>query len=83
MFVLRVENPCPLSGRHSGEEAAGKIQEKSSGKLPWRFGTTKSDTHSHGYGLKSIEKCVKKYGGEMKIETEDGKFVLFLYIYQE
>lgn len=83
MFVLRVENPCPLPGRNSGEETAGKIQEKFSRKPSWRFRTTKPDAHSHGYGLKSIEKCVKKYGGEMKIESEDGKFVLFLYIYQE
>ena len=83
MFVLRIENPCPFSGKDAGKEPAKKIQGELSGIRPWRIRTTKTDAHAHGYGLKSIEKCVKKYGGEMKIETKGGKFVLFLYIYQE
>lgn len=83
MFVLKIENPYPLSERNCRKETAGKIQAESPGIRLWRFRTTKPDAHSHGYGLKSIEKCVKKYGGEMKIEAKNGKFVLFLYIYQE
>ncbi len=83
MFVLRIENPCPFSGKDAGKEPAEKIQGELSGIRLWRIRTTKPDSRAHGYGLKSIEKCVKKYGGEMKIETKEGKFVLFLYIYQE
>ena len=83
MFVLRVENPCSSSGKDASKEPVEKIQGELSGIRLWRIRTTKTDSRAHGYGLRSIEKCVKKYGGEMKIETKEEKFVLFLYIYQE
>ncbi len=38
--------------------------------------TTKKDTRWHGYGLKSIQYTVEKYGGEMAIKTNDGIFTL-------
>lgn len=40
--------------------------------------TSKNDTSSHGFGLKSIESTAKKYGGEMLIKCEDGIFTLVI-----
>lgn len=40
--------------------------------------TTKENKSDHGYGLKSIRLVTKKYGGNMKIITENGWFVLCL-----
>lgn len=42
--------------------------------------STKQDAQNHGYGLQSIEMVVKKYGGEVDINTENGAFVLTLII---
>lgn len=42
--------------------------------------TTKQDPLSHGYGLKSIESTVKKYGGSVTIQAENGWFELRLLI---
>lgn len=72
MFVLRIENSCLLSGENFSEKFTGQ-----SLRMPQ---TTKSDRSSHGYGLRSIGECVKKYGGEITVKTEEGKFILFLYI---
>lgn len=38
--------------------------------------TTKTDGGLHGYGVKSIARIAKKYGGTMKIKCEDGMFQL-------
>ncbi len=38
--------------------------------------THKPDKNSHGYGLKSIQKTVDRYGGQMKVQTSDGLFEL-------
>ena len=38
--------------------------------------STKNDFRRHGYGISSIQKVADKYGGDVIIETEDGKFVL-------
>lgn len=43
------------------------------GQLPM---TTKGDTTSHGFGMKSVLAICKKYGGEMSISTEDNVFNL-------
>ncbi len=40
--------------------------------------TSKKDSSSHGFGLKSIESTAKKYGGEMLIKCEDGVFTLVI-----
>ncbi len=40
--------------------------------------TSKKDSDSHGFGLKSIESTAKKYGGEMLIKCEDGVFTLVI-----
>lgn len=42
--------------------------------------TTKQDTVNHGYGLRSIQQIVKKYGGNMEIRQENGVFCLFCFI---
>ncbi len=40
--------------------------------------TTKKDRTSHGFGLYSLQKVAKKYGGEMCITSEDHTFILTL-----
>jgi hypothetical protein len=42
--------------------------------------STKSEPQDHGYGLQSIEMVVKKYGGEMNINTDNGLFILTVII---
>lgn len=42
--------------------------------------TTKADAVNHGFGLRSIQEAVKKYGGNMEISRESGCFTLFLYL---
>lgn len=44
--------------------------------------TTKKDSNYHGYGLKSVRMLAEKYGGYMKIHTEEGIFSLDLLIPQ-
>ena len=38
--------------------------------------TTKKDTGYHGFGLKSIKMLVEKYGGSLKIGTNEDRFVM-------
>lgn len=40
------------------------------------FDTSKEDSESHGFGLRSIESTVNKYNGEMLMKCEDGVFTL-------
>ncbi len=42
------------------------------------FDTSKADTDSHGFGLRSIESTVSKYNGEMIVKCEDGVFTMVL-----
>ncbi|MCR4999620.1 MAG: ATP-binding protein [Lachnospiraceae bacterium] len=42
--------------------------------LNGRIETTKSNRSYHGYGLKSIEATVQKYGGSLTIDAHDGWF---------
>lgn len=53
--------------------------EENPGQLP---GTTKADSANHGYGLRSIQEIVKKYGGNMEIRQEDGWFCLFCFMHE-
>lgn len=41
--------------------------------------TTKK-SEGHGYGMKSIRKCVEKYNGEMDVTAEDNLFRLTIFI---
>lgn len=45
--------------------------------------TTKSDKSTHGYGMKTIRKIMKKYEGHMDIWEEKGKFCINLILYFE
>ena len=52
-----------------------------SGQLEFRAGlpaTSKQDTVNHGYGMKSIQMLVKKYGGDMSVDAKDNIFTLKL-----
>lgn len=42
--------------------------------------TTKRNREGHGYGIKSIKKCVEKYNGEMDISAENNLFQLTIFI---
>lgn len=42
--------------------------------------TTKKDSINHGLGLKSIQKVVKRYDGQMEINMLEECFELFLYL---
>lgn len=44
------------------------------------FITTKQDKQNHGYGIKSIKTIVEKYGGSIKISTENHWFSLMILI---
>lgn len=62
MIVLRVKNYFDGKLEYNGENVV----------------TTKENKLDHGYGLKSIRMITEKYGGNMKIVTEDGWFTLCL-----
>lgn len=65
LFVFQIRNRC-LDEKHLGKNT-----------LP---DTTKSNTKEHGFGLKSIREIVLRHSGHMEIQTENGEFILFLYI---
>lgn len=44
--------------------------------------SVKKDRANHGYGLKSMQEIVKRYGGRMELETAEGWFELFVYMPQ-
>ena len=49
------------------ENSAARVVELSGGRPL----STKSDKANHGFGLENIERCVKKYGGELKLSSEE------------
>ena len=67
ILAVNIKNTCPVKELAPG----GK------GVLPT---TTKKDVYNHGFGLRSIQEIVKKYGGNMEIEQKEGEFNLFLYL---
>lgn len=64
MLIARFEN-----------QLAHRIEKNQSKLL-----STKDDPGNHGYGLSSIEMILKKYGGEMDINTDKGSFVLTIIV---
>ena len=36
--------------------------------------TTKKDSESHGYGMKSVKLLCEKYGGELSVSTDKNVF---------
>lgn len=73
MLAIKLINPCE---NRSADINNGKAV------LSGRFlpKTTKADHMSHGYGLRSIEESVKKYGGDLELRQENGYFELFCYM---
>ncbi len=58
--------------------------ENPCGELRFRDGlpqTTKADKAYHGFGVRSIRYIVKKYGGEVSMYTEGGKFHVDILFY--
>ena len=43
--------------------------------------TTKQDKANHGYGLKSVERVVEKYGGYSEINTNNNLFKIDILLY--
>ena len=62
--LLQVEDYCPQRPEFQGG-------------LPV---TTKSDSFSHGFGLKSIQYTARKYGGTTTVQADGGWFVLKVLI---
>lgn len=62
---IRMENTC-----------IGNYLCDKNGKLK----TTKRDTENHGYGMKSIEQIIRKYGGRSEIQKDSGKFAVEIYL---
>lgn len=44
------------------------------------FRTTKKNQMEHGYGLRSIQEIVMRYGGSLEVNAKNNLFSLFLYI---
>lgn len=42
--------------------------------------TTKSNRDYHGYGMRSMKRIIKRYGGDLTVTTEDGLFHLDIMI---
>lgn len=72
ILAVNIQNACKSTESNgSKERSAGRDM------LP---GTTKKDAQNHGFGLRSIQETVKKYGGSMEIERKEETFNLFLYL---
>lgn len=68
-----------------GEIVVVNVYNGYEGELTFENGlpvTKKSDKANHGYGLKSISRIVRKYGGDMRIMTKDGIFEISLIFQQ-
>lgn len=66
ILAVKIKNSCVNTQK--------KLKEKTLPK------TTKSNTKYHGFGLRSIEEIIKKYGGDMEIKREENWFEVFLYL---
>lgn len=71
LFCLNVRNPAALTEHELYYDSAD------GGSLP---ATSKQDSLTHGFGLKSILEIVRKYQGKMELKTENGMAELFLYM---
>ena len=66
-FVIKISNS--MTGKVDSAEMMSKTGY-----------TTKSDTERHGFGLRNIENTVEKYNGIVKIDTNDGEFILTIMV---
>ena len=44
------------------------------------FNTTKTNKHSHGFGLRSIQKSLEKYAGTVRLKCDDNVFLVIAAI---
>ncbi len=91
MLALKIINPCE-AGRTDKKTAVSGGVRMAKGKQPAESKntaaaknsvlpeTTKGDRKKHGYGLRSIEESVLRYGGNMEIHEGEGDFELFCYL---
>lgn len=64
LFAVEVKNPYSF------------LQINRDGRLQ----TLKKDKKSHGYGITNMEEIVKRYGGNLEIETKNEEFKVFFYL---
>lgn len=72
-----------LSVRATNQLLLIHIENPFEGVLTFRDGipvTTKSDKDYHGYGMRSIKRIIRKYGGNLSISTENMLFQLNIMI---
>lgn len=69
ILALEVRNPFAEREQKSTAQFFGSLPK-----------STKTDAANHGFGLRSIQTIVKKYGGTMELRQEDGWFFLFCYM---
>ena len=65
MLLLNISNPV------------GENMKTVDGKLPI---TTKEDKQSHGFGMRSVRQVLEAYDGHLRIDVEDGEFLLTAYL---
>lgn len=69
---LVIERKGNLASIQMNNNYTGEIEVGEDGRIQ----TSKEDSDHHGFGLKSMEYIVKKYGGSICVATDDGIFVL-------
>ncbi|MDE6909364.1 MAG: GHKL domain-containing protein, partial [Lachnospiraceae bacterium] len=69
ILVLEVRNPFAEKQETCSAQFFGSLPK-----------TSKADTANHGFGLRSMQTTVKKYGGTMELRQEDEWFCLFCFI---
>ncbi len=63
-----------------------KISNSYANKLVWngdRLMSSKTESESHGYGLKSVREVVEKYSGTLDFETDEQIFTITAVLYVE
>ncbi len=72
-----------IAFRYNEREIMISVENDYDGVILYEEGvmkTRKDDRNSHGFGLESIEECLKRNGGYMDIQTENFKFKTMLLL---
>ncbi len=82
VLAVSISNSLPKNRvpENVDEKPAGEIGGPGRKRTGGLLKTTKKDTLHHGFGLRSIQEAVKKYGGNMEIRQQEEKFTLFFYL---
>lgn len=85
--TVRLDDPAQrqivMTVRPTGGFYSINIQNYSKEKLTIENNlpiTTKADRKSHGYGVRSMQIVVEKYGGELTLSEEDGTVSLYILL---